>query len=107
MPISPTDHIVRARDLRASNIRLVLALPPAVRTIFSLNRSIVLVTGETGFGKSTALAAMPDRINHTGTDHIMTLEDSGTSTPPNTARKAAPTHPHLSHIKGGRFHADV
>lgn len=107
MHISPTDHIVRARDLRASNIRLVQALPSAVRTIFFLNRSIVLVTGETGSGKSAAIAAMPDRINHTGTEHIMTLEDSGTSTPPNTARKAAPTHPRLSNIKGGCFHADV
>lgn len=93
MPISPTDHIVRARDLRASNIRMVLALPSAVRTIFFLNRSIVLVTGETGSGKSAAIAAMPDRINHTGTEHIMTLEDSGTSTPPTPPERPRQRNP--------------
>ena len=40
-----------------------------------LNRGIVLVTGETGSGKSTTLAAMLDRINHTYDGHIITLED--------------------------------
>ena len=36
---------------------------------------IVLVTGETGSGKSTTLAAIIDRVNHTRCDHIITLED--------------------------------
>jgi twitching motility protein PilT len=40
-----------------------------------LHKGIVLVTGETGSGKSTTLAAMLDRINHTRKDHIVTLED--------------------------------
>ncbi len=52
-----------------------LGLPPAVQTLPSLNRGIVLVTGETGSGKSTTLAAMLDRINHTEDAHIITLED--------------------------------
>ena len=52
-----------------------LGLPPAVQTLPSLNRGIVLVTGETGSGKSTTLAAMLDRINHTANEHIITLED--------------------------------
>lgn len=52
-----------------------LGLPPAVHNLPGLNRGIVLVTGETGSGKSTTLAAMLDRINHTGAEHIITLED--------------------------------
>ena len=52
-----------------------LGLPPAVQTLPGLNRGIVLVTGETGSGKSTTLAAMLDRINHTSDQHIITLED--------------------------------
>lgn len=52
-----------------------LGLPPAVQGLPNLNRGIVLVTGETGSGKSTTLAAMLDRINHTFNSHIITLED--------------------------------
>ncbi len=52
-----------------------LGLPPAVHNLPALNRGIVLVTGETGSGKSTTLAAMLDRINHTSPEHIITLED--------------------------------
>ncbi len=52
-----------------------LGLPPMVDTLPALGRGIVLVTGETGSGKSTTLAAMLDRINHTQTSHIITLED--------------------------------
>ncbi len=52
-----------------------LGLPPMVQTLPALNRGIVLVTGETGSGKSTTLAAMLDRINHTQNAHIITLED--------------------------------
>ncbi len=52
-----------------------LGLPPMVHTLPELNRGIVLVTGETGSGKSTTLAAMLDRINHTFDGHIITLED--------------------------------
>ncbi len=52
-----------------------LGLPPMVQTLPGLNRGIVLVTGETGSGKSTTLAAMLNRINHTENAHIITLED--------------------------------
>ena len=52
-----------------------LGLPPAVQGLPDLNSGIVLVTGETGSGKSTTLAAMLDRINHTADEHIITLED--------------------------------
>ena len=38
-------------------------------------RGIVLVTGTTGSGKSTTLAAMIDRINTTATKHVVTIED--------------------------------
>lgn len=52
-----------------------LGLPPAVQKFPALNRGIVLVTGETGSGKSTTLAALLDRINHSYPSHIVTLED--------------------------------
>ncbi len=52
-----------------------LGLPPMVQTLPALGRGIVLVTGETGSGKSTTLAAMLNRINHTQNAHIITLED--------------------------------
>lgn len=52
-----------------------LGLPPAVLDFPSFNRGIVLVTGETGSGKSTTLAAILDNINHIRHDHIVTLED--------------------------------
>ena len=41
----------------------------------SWQKGIILVTGETGSGKSTTLAAMLDQINHTRQEHIITLED--------------------------------
>ncbi len=52
-----------------------LGLPPAVMNLTSLHKGIVLVTGETGSGKSTTLAALMDSINHTYQSHIVTLED--------------------------------
>ena len=52
-----------------------LGLPPAALDLTSLHKGIVLVTGETGSGKSTTLASMLDRINHTRRAHIVTLED--------------------------------
>lgn len=52
-----------------------LGLPPAAMDLPKLHKGIVLVTGETGSGKSTTLAAMLDSINHTRYDHIVTLED--------------------------------
>jgi twitching motility protein PilT len=52
-----------------------LGLPPVVTKLAEEQRGIVLVTGTTGSGKSTTLAAMIDHINRTRTDHIVTLED--------------------------------
>ena len=52
-----------------------LGLPPAVEDLPALQRGIVLVTGETGSGKSTTLASLLNRINNTRRDHIITLED--------------------------------
>lgn len=52
-----------------------LGLPPAVADFPRLRKGIVLVTGETGSGKSTTLAALLNEINHTRGVHIVTLED--------------------------------
>lgn len=52
-----------------------LGLPPAVNKFPSYQKGIVLVTGETGSGKSTTLAAILNEINHTRNEHIITLED--------------------------------
>ncbi len=52
-----------------------LGLPDAVRDLSETERGIVLVTGTTGSGKSTTLAAMIDHINRTMQKHIVTVED--------------------------------
>src|SRR5207248_5424287 len=52
-----------------------LGLPPTVHEFTRRPRGLVLVTGPTGSGKSTSLAAMIDEINETREDHIMTIED--------------------------------
>src|SRR5207344_154020 len=52
-----------------------LGLPPVVTKLAEEQRGIVLVTGTTGSGKSTTLAAMIDHINRTRPHHIITLED--------------------------------
>jgi twitching motility protein PilT len=52
-----------------------LGLPRIIETFADLKRGLVLVTGPTGSGKSTTLAALIDRINRSRRDHIMTIED--------------------------------
>ena len=52
-----------------------LFLPKIIDKICEERRGMVLVTGTTGSGKSTTLAAMIDRINSMRTDHIITIED--------------------------------
>jgi len=52
-----------------------LGLPPSILNFCNLSKGLVLVTGPTGSGKSTTLAAMVDYINKTRTDHIITIED--------------------------------
>jgi len=63
--VSPTK--IRALD--------ELYLPKIVEQICDMPRGLVLVTGVTGSGKSTTLAAMVDRINSTRAEHIITIED--------------------------------
>jgi len=52
-----------------------LGLPPVISKLASLPRGLVLVTGPTGSGKSTTLAAIVDVANRTRKDHIITIED--------------------------------
>ncbi len=52
-----------------------LGLSPAIRKLCELPKGLVVVTGPTGSGKSTTLAAMIDLINKTRSDHIITIED--------------------------------
>ncbi|MHB8798872.1 MAG: type IV pilus twitching motility protein PilT [Thermoanaerobaculia bacterium] len=52
-----------------------LNLPEAVVRLGDLSKGLVLVTGPTGSGKSTTLAALVDYVNETRTDHIITIED--------------------------------
>jgi twitching motility protein PilT len=52
-----------------------LSLPPVIRELAEEERGIVLLTGTTGSGKSTTLAAMIDHINTTQRRHIVTIED--------------------------------
>ncbi len=52
-----------------------LNLPPVVGKLSQLPKGMVLVTGPTGSGKSTTLAAIVDECNRTRSDHILTIED--------------------------------
>ncbi len=52
-----------------------LKLPPAIQNLATLHNGLVLITGPTGSGKSTTLAAMIDYMNRTRKNHIITLED--------------------------------
>jgi twitching motility protein PilT len=52
-----------------------LALPPGVQRLVGEHHGLILVTGPTGSGKSTTLAAMIDEINRTREQHVVTIED--------------------------------
>jgi twitching motility protein PilT len=65
---------IRAIPHRISTIQ-ELALPDVVRDLAEEERGIVLLTGTTGSGKSTTLAAMIDHMNETTSKHIVTIED--------------------------------
>ncbi|MGA3120930.1 MAG: PilT/PilU family type 4a pilus ATPase [Polyangiaceae bacterium] len=67
-----------------------LACPAAVRKLADRRSGLVLVTGPTGSGKSTTLAAMIDRINGTRACHVLTIEDPVEFV--HVPRKAAITH---------------
>jgi twitching motility protein PilT len=66
--------IFRVIPMRVATIEDLL-LPKVLKKIASEERGLVLVTGTTGSGKSTTLAALIDEINSTRTAHIMTIED--------------------------------
>jgi twitching motility protein PilT len=77
-------NVFQQRDAIGSVMRLIpygiktvddLGLPQAVRQFSDMRRGLVLVTGITGSGKSTTLAALLDIINTERHDHIMTVED--------------------------------
>jgi twitching motility protein PilT len=77
-------NLFRQQGHVSASIRLIareipalesLGLPPIVDTFPAVNRGLIIVTGETGSGKSTTLAAIIDRINKTRKEHIITLED--------------------------------
>jgi twitching motility protein PilT len=72
------------RDTVAMTLRIItpnippiesLNLPPIIQEFANLPRGLVLLTGPTGSGKSTTLAAMIDKINTTSRRHIITIED--------------------------------
>jgi twitching motility protein PilT len=52
-----------------------LGLPPIVEEVSRMPKGLVLVTGPTGSGKTTTLAAILDHINHNRAEHILTIED--------------------------------
>lgn len=77
-------HIFKQQGIPSMALRMLsenipdlttLGLPPAVLELTKLHKGIVLVTGETGSGKSTTLAAMIEHINKNYKKHIVTLED--------------------------------
>ena len=77
-------NVYRQRGAVASAIRVIpikirtfdeLGLPPIVEQLADRPKGLILVTGPTGSGKSTTLAAMVDKINSERTEHIMTIED--------------------------------
>jgi twitching motility protein PilT len=77
-------NIFRQRGSFAVVMRLIasqvptmtaLGLPQAIADAATLKNGVVLVTGPTGSGKSSTLAALIDRINETRAEHILTIED--------------------------------
>src|SRR5690606_30141905 len=77
-------NVYRQRGCVAMAIRIIpftiktfeeLKLPPIVADLATRPRGLVLVTGPTGSGKSTTLAAMIDKINREERGHILTVED--------------------------------
>ncbi|CAN5707771.1 type IV pilus twitching motility protein PilT [soil metagenome] len=77
-------NVFRQRDSMGTVMRLIpyeikssdeLGLPATVKEFAKLRRGLVLVTGVTGSGKSTTLAALVNQINEERAEHIMTVED--------------------------------
>jgi twitching motility protein PilT len=77
-------NVFQQRESMGAVLRLIpweilpldqLGLPKIIETFAHLKRGLVLVTGPTGSGKSTTLAAIIDLVNRTRRGHIMTIED--------------------------------
>ncbi|MDP3711831.1 MAG: type IV pilus twitching motility protein PilT [Mycobacteriales bacterium] len=77
-------NVYKQRDAMGAAFRLIpyeikaledLGVPPSISNLAMLPRGFVLVTGPTGSGKSTTLAAVVDLANRQRNDHIMTVED--------------------------------
>lgn len=70
-------YVAAALRLIASKIQTVeeLNLPPELLKFTEYKQGLVLVVGPTGHGKSTSLAALIDKINHTREENILTIED--------------------------------
>ena len=77
-------NIYRQRETYGLVLRIIpteaptlakLNLPPVIETIADADRGLVLVTGTTGSGKSTTLAAIVNHINETRMAHVLTIED--------------------------------
>ncbi len=77
-------NVFRERDQTCFALRIIpalmpsfeqLGLPPGVARLSSESRGLILVTGATGSGKTTTLAAMVDHINRTRREHIVSIED--------------------------------
>jgi twitching motility protein PilT len=66
--------VMRAIPSQAKSIK-ELKLPPVITNLCRHTQGMILVTGKTGSGKSTTLAAMIDEINNTLNGHILTIED--------------------------------
>ncbi len=72
-----TGNLAVAMRLIPYKIRTLeeLALPQILHSVIQRNQGLILIVGPTGSGKSTTLAAMVDEINHTRSEHIITIED--------------------------------
>lgn len=77
-------NVYHEKGVMAAALRLIpakimgieeLSLPSIMGSLTELKQGLVLVTGPTGHGKSTALAAMIDKINKERSEHIVTIED--------------------------------
>lgn len=72
-----SNNIAAAMRFIPSKIRTIeeLSLPPILHQFTQASQGFFLVVGPSGHGKSTALAAMVDEINHSRQDHMITIED--------------------------------
>lgn len=70
-------YLAAALRLVPARVRTLeeLNLPPLLHDLASLSQGFVLLVGPAGHGKSSTLAALLDEINHTRSDHIITIED--------------------------------